>query len=132
MPHMNVAVSATGQACSVLLSFQCCLCKRVQSLRIIFLKCTFKVGFSFLLSLPFLLGIELDDDGSLDGNSDLTIRGRLLSLVEKVTSLKKKQADKPAESASDTSCKQRERQRGPLLTLTHPFNDVALGSQGGN
>ncbi|EPQ17120.1 Ryanodine receptor 2 [Myotis brandtii] len=48
-------------------------------------------------------GIELDDDGSLDGNSDLTIRGRLLSLVEKVTSLKKKQADKPAESASDKS-----------------------------
>lgn len=95
-----------------------------------FLKCTFKIGFSFLLSLPFLQGIELDDDGSLDGSSDLTIRGRLLSLVEKVTSLKKKQADKPAESASDKSCKQWERQGAPLLTLTHPFNDVALESQG--
>uniref|UniRef100_A0A667I1B8 Ryanodine receptor 2 n=1 Tax=Lynx canadensis TaxID=61383 RepID=A0A667I1B8_LYNCA len=43
-------------------------------------------------------GIELDEDGSLDGNSDLTIRGRLLSLVEKVTYLKKKQAEKPVET----------------------------------
>lgn len=93
--------------------------KRVQRLRILFLKCTFKIGVSFLLSLPFLLGIELDDDGSLDGNSDLTIRGRLLSLVEKVTSLKKKQADKPAESASDKSCKQWERRRGPAAD-TYP------------
>uniref|UniRef100_A0A8C4LL11 Ryanodine receptor 2 n=1 Tax=Equus asinus asinus TaxID=83772 RepID=A0A8C4LL11_EQUAS len=50
-------------------------------------------------------GIELDEDGSLDGNSDLTIRGRLLSLVEKVTYLKKKQAEKPVESDSKKSCK---------------------------
>ncbi|ELW68102.1 Ryanodine receptor 2 [Tupaia chinensis] len=42
-------------------------------------------------------GIELDEDGSLDGSSDSTIRGRLLSLVEKVTYLKKKQAEKPVE-----------------------------------
>nr|XP_045250623.1 ryanodine receptor 2 isoform X18 [Macaca fascicularis] len=48
-------------------------------------------------------GIELDEDGSLDGNSDLTIRGRLLSLVEKVTYLKKKQAEKPVESDSKKS-----------------------------
>nr|XP_035136422.2 ryanodine receptor 2 isoform X17 [Callithrix jacchus] len=48
-------------------------------------------------------GIELDEDGSLDGNSDLTIRGRLLSLVEKVTYLKKKQAEKPIESDSKKS-----------------------------
>ncbi|KAM5301819.1 ryanodine receptor 2 isoform 4-T4 [Glossophaga mutica] len=43
-------------------------------------------------------GIELDEDGSLDGNGDLTIRGRLLSLVEKVTYLKKRQAEKPVSS----------------------------------
>uniref|UniRef100_A0A8C4LEL0 Ryanodine receptor 2 n=1 Tax=Equus asinus asinus TaxID=83772 RepID=A0A8C4LEL0_EQUAS len=48
---------------------------------------------------------KLDEDGSLDGNSDLTIRGRLLSLVEKVTYLKKKQAEKPVESDSKKSCK---------------------------
>ncbi|XP_074241464.1 ryanodine receptor 2 isoform X1 [Saimiri boliviensis] len=48
-------------------------------------------------------GIELDEDGSLDGSSDLTIRGRLLSLVEKVTYLKKKQAEKPIESDSGKS-----------------------------
>uniref|UniRef100_A0A8C6KAB8 Uncharacterized protein n=1 Tax=Melopsittacus undulatus TaxID=13146 RepID=A0A8C6KAB8_MELUD len=36
-------------------------------------------------------GIELDEDGTLDGNNDLTIRGRLLYLMEKVTYLKKKQ-----------------------------------------
>ncbi|XP_065778312.1 ryanodine receptor 2 [Muntiacus reevesi] len=48
-------------------------------------------------------GIELDEDRSLDGNNDLTIRGRLLSLVEKVTYLKKKQAEKPVESDSKKS-----------------------------
>uniref|UniRef100_A0A8C4VE55 Ryanodine receptor 2 n=1 Tax=Falco tinnunculus TaxID=100819 RepID=A0A8C4VE55_FALTI len=46
-------------------------------------------------------GIELDEDGTLDGNSDLTIRGRLLYLMEKVTYLKKKQAEKP-QLISDT------------------------------
>uniref|UniRef100_A0A5F8GQR1 Ryanodine receptor 2 n=1 Tax=Monodelphis domestica TaxID=13616 RepID=A0A5F8GQR1_MONDO len=45
-------------------------------------------------------GIELDEDGALDGNSDLTIRGRLLYLVEKVTYLKKKQTEKPIENDS--------------------------------
>ncbi|XP_031824383.1 ryanodine receptor 2 isoform X11 [Sarcophilus harrisii] len=45
-------------------------------------------------------GIELDEDGGLDGNSDLTIRGRLLYLVEKVTYLKKKQTEKPVENDS--------------------------------
>ncbi|EGW04831.1 Ryanodine receptor 2 [Cricetulus griseus] len=48
-------------------------------------------------------GIELDEDGSLDGSNDLTIRGRLLSLVEKVTYLKKKQAEKPVASDSRKS-----------------------------
>eukprot|EP00076_Gallus_gallus_P039268 XP_025004806.1 ryanodine receptor 2 isoform X5 [Gallus gallus] len=48
-------------------------------------------------------GIELDEDGTLDGNSDLTIRGRLLYLVEKVTYLKKKQAEKPVDDDAKTS-----------------------------
>ncbi|XP_007940911.1 ryanodine receptor 2 [Orycteropus afer afer] len=48
-------------------------------------------------------GIELDEDGSLDGNNDLTIRGRLMSLVEKVTYLKKKQGEKPIESDAKKS-----------------------------
>ncbi|KAM8876872.1 ryanodine receptor 2 isoform 3-T3 [Synchiropus picturatus] len=42
-------------------------------------------------------GIELDDDGSLDGDNDFTIRGRLMSLVEKVSNLKKKMANLPKE-----------------------------------
>uniref|UniRef100_A0A7M4FJ88 Ryanodine receptor 2 n=1 Tax=Crocodylus porosus TaxID=8502 RepID=A0A7M4FJ88_CROPO len=45
-------------------------------------------------------GIELDEDGALDGNSDLTIRGRLLYLVEKMTYLKKKQTEKPTDNHS--------------------------------
>ncbi|XP_038616986.1 ryanodine receptor 2 [Tachyglossus aculeatus] len=45
-------------------------------------------------------GIELDEDGGLEGSSDLTIRGRLLQLVEKVTYLKKKQAQKAVDSYS--------------------------------
>jgi hypothetical protein len=62
--------------------------------------------FSFSVSSAFfVVGIELDEDGSLDGNCDLTIRGRLLSLVEKVTYLKKKQADKPVASDATKSCK---------------------------
>ncbi|XP_075412509.1 ryanodine receptor 2 [Tenrec ecaudatus] len=48
-------------------------------------------------------GIELDEDASLDGNSDLTIKGRLLLLVEKVTNLKNKQAEKPIENDSKKS-----------------------------
>ncbi|NXC37611.1 RYR2 protein, partial [Penelope pileata] len=48
-------------------------------------------------------GIELDEDGTLDGNSDLTIRGRLLYLMEKVTYLKKKQAEKPVDDDDKTS-----------------------------
>ncbi|XP_062831265.1 ryanodine receptor 2 isoform X6 [Anolis carolinensis] len=39
-------------------------------------------------------GIQLDEDGFLDGNSDLTITGRLLYLVERIIHLKKKQAEK--------------------------------------
>ncbi|XP_074945907.1 ryanodine receptor 2 [Phalacrocorax aristotelis] len=48
-------------------------------------------------------GIELDEDGTLDGNSDLTITGRLLYLMEKVTYLKKKQAEKPVDDDAKTS-----------------------------
>ncbi|NXX75670.1 RYR2 protein, partial [Urocolius indicus] len=48
-------------------------------------------------------GIELGEDGTLDGNSDLTIRGRLLYLMEKVTYLKKKQAEKPLDDDAKTS-----------------------------
>ncbi|TDG98458.1 hypothetical protein EPR50_G00218880 [Perca flavescens] len=42
-------------------------------------------------------GIELDEDGGIDGDSDFTIRGRLLSLVEKVAHLKNKMANLPKE-----------------------------------
>ncbi|CAM9927058.1 unnamed protein product [Bubo scandiacus] len=48
-------------------------------------------------------GIELDEDGTLDGNSDLTIRGRLLYLMEKVTYLKKQQTEKPIDDDAKTS-----------------------------
>ncbi|XP_009068059.1 PREDICTED: ryanodine receptor 2, partial [Acanthisitta chloris] len=48
-------------------------------------------------------GIELEEDGTSDGNSDLTIRGRLLYLMEKVTYLKKKQAEKPVDDDANTS-----------------------------
>uniref|UniRef100_A0A672VF87 Ryanodine receptor 2 n=1 Tax=Strigops habroptila TaxID=2489341 RepID=A0A672VF87_STRHB len=48
-------------------------------------------------------GIELDEDGTLDGNNDLTIRGRLLYLMEKVTYLKKKQAEKPVDDGDKIS-----------------------------
>lgn len=40
-------------------------------------------------------GIEIDDDKMGEGDSDFTIRGRLMSLVEKVAYLKKKMADMP-------------------------------------
>nr|XP_021335867.1 ryanodine receptor 2 [Danio rerio] len=45
-------------------------------------------------------GIETDDDKSGDGDSDFTIRGRLMSLVEKVTYLKKKMTDLPKKKKS--------------------------------
>ncbi|NXY64415.1 RYR2 protein, partial [Callaeas wilsoni] len=48
-------------------------------------------------------GIELDEDGTLDGNSDSTFRGRLLYLMEKVTYLKKKQAEKTVDDDDKTS-----------------------------
>uniref|UniRef100_A0A674H147 Ryanodine receptor 2 n=1 Tax=Taeniopygia guttata TaxID=59729 RepID=A0A674H147_TAEGU len=48
-------------------------------------------------------GIELDEDGALDGNSDSTIRGRLLYLMEKVTYLKKKQDEKTVDEDDKTS-----------------------------
>ncbi|TMS22614.1 Ryanodine receptor 2 [Larimichthys crocea] len=42
-------------------------------------------------------GIELDEERGLDGDSDFTIRGRLMSLVEKVAYLKRKMANLPKE-----------------------------------
>ncbi|XP_051926912.1 ryanodine receptor 2 isoform X3 [Hippocampus zosterae] len=48
-------------------------------------------------------GIELTEDGSFDGNSHFTIRGRLMSLVEKVSSLKNKIVNSPKENA-DRQC----------------------------
>lgn len=42
-------------------------------------------------------GIELDEERGIDGDSDFTIRGRLISLVEKVAYLKKKVANLPKE-----------------------------------
>ncbi|XP_077359216.1 ryanodine receptor 2 [Festucalex cinctus] len=42
-------------------------------------------------------GIELTEDGSLDGDSNFTIRGRLMSLVEKVSYLKNKIVNPPKE-----------------------------------
>lgn len=69
-------------------------------------------------------GIELDEDGSLDGSNDLTIRGRLLSLVEKVTYLKKKQAEKPVASDSRKSCKHfKVRVQCPAVIFIHPENE---------
>ncbi|XP_030630748.1 ryanodine receptor 2 [Chanos chanos] len=40
-------------------------------------------------------GIEMDDDKAGDADGDFTLRGRLMSLVEKVAYLKKKMADLP-------------------------------------
>ncbi|KAI3364879.1 hypothetical protein L3Q82_001062 [Scortum barcoo] len=40
---------------------------------------------------------ELDEERGIDGDSDFTIRGRLMSLVEKVAYLKKKMANLPKE-----------------------------------
>ncbi|RVE55439.1 hypothetical protein OJAV_G00236320, partial [Oryzias javanicus] len=42
-------------------------------------------------------GIELDDDGTIDGANDFTIERRLMLLVEKVSALKKKIGNPPKE-----------------------------------
>lgn len=39
----------------------------------------------------------MDEERGIDGDSDFTIRGRLISLVEKVAYLKKKMANLPKE-----------------------------------
>lgn len=49
--------------------------------------------YPFLFSV--LLGVELDEDKGTDCDSDLTIRGRLMSLVEKVASVKIKSENQP-------------------------------------
>lgn len=48
------------------------------------MECTF--FYLFLFSV--LLGVELDEDRRTDCDSDFSIRGRLMSLVEKVASVK--------------------------------------------
>lgn len=50
---------------------------------------------SIILCVCVDTGIEIDDDKLGEGDSDFTIRGRLMSLVEKVAYLKKKMADMP-------------------------------------
>lgn len=47
--------------------------------------------------LSILSGIELDEERGINSDSDFTIRGRLMSLVEKVAYLKKKMANLPNE-----------------------------------
>uniref|UniRef100_A0A3B5KSP6 Uncharacterized protein n=1 Tax=Xiphophorus couchianus TaxID=32473 RepID=A0A3B5KSP6_9TELE len=42
-------------------------------------------------------GLKLDEERGIDGDSDFTIRGRLMSLVEKVSYLKKKMGSLPKE-----------------------------------
>lgn len=44
-----------------------------------------------------LLGIELDEERGIEGDSDVTIRSRLMSLVEKMAYLKKTMANLPNE-----------------------------------
>lgn len=47
----------------------------------------------------FLSGIELNEERGINGDSDFTIRGRLISLVEKVAYLKKRMDTLPKEKA---------------------------------
>lgn len=57
-------------------------------------QCAYRVTDFFSLS-----GIELNEERAMDGDSDFTIRGRLISLVEKVAYLKKRMANLPKEKA---------------------------------
>ncbi len=57
--------------------------------------CVSMLMMRFVFMCVCAAGIETDDDKSGDGDSDFTIRGRLMSLVEKVTYLKKKMMDAP-------------------------------------
>ena len=54
-------------------------------------------------TLPVLLssGIEIDEDKLNEADSDFTIRGRLMSLVEKVVYLKKKMTFMPKNKKKD-------------------------------
>lgn len=54
---------------------------------------------SLCAELHFLSGIELNEERGINGDSDFTIRGRLMSLVEKVAYLKKRMANLPKEKA---------------------------------
>lgn len=64
----------------------------------------------YLLVFSVLLGVELDEDRGTDCDSDFTIRGRLMSLVEKVASVKiktenrsKQKKDRKASELSTTA-----------------------------
>uniref|UniRef100_A0A3Q3N6U1 Ryanodine receptor 2a (cardiac) n=1 Tax=Mastacembelus armatus TaxID=205130 RepID=A0A3Q3N6U1_9TELE len=48
-------------------------------------------------------GIELDEDRGIDSDSDFTLRGRLISLVEKVAYLKRRMANLPKEQKDKRS-----------------------------
>lgn len=49
------------------------------------------------MDLSSVLGIDLDEEKGINCDNDFTIRGRLMSLVEKVAYLKKKMANLPKE-----------------------------------
>lgn len=55
------------------------------------------IQYAWCTDFSILPGIELDEERGIDGDSDFTIRGRLMSLVEKVAYLKKKMANLPKE-----------------------------------
>lgn len=58
---------------------------------------TFIIWHALCTDFSILSGIELDEERGIDCDSDFTIRGRLMSLVEKVAYLKKKMANLPKE-----------------------------------
>ena len=65
---------------------------------------------------------ELDEERGIDGDSDFTIRGRLISLVEKVAYLKKKMASLPKEKKD----RQPSESSGPAHTHTGRQTDSRI------
>lgn len=74
---------------------------------------------SLCTEFHFLSGIELNEERGINGDSDFTIRGRLMSLVEKVAYLKKRMANLPKEKADKKPSKS-------LTTDTIHFTTVKL------
>lgn len=62
----------------------------------------------YLFSFSVRLGVELDEDRGTDCDGDFTIRGRLMSLVEKVASVKikieKQKQDRKSSEFSGLVC----------------------------